>query len=215
MRRRIVQVLFFLSLTLFISGLASAEAAGQADADKGVQLYQQGQYEEAAVHLMRALEAGVEPSQSSDLWTILGNTFDSMDEYPSAIKCHKRALEINPKSYVAWTNLGAVYRHNDSYPEARECYQKALELNPEYPEAHASLGALYIFEGQPEKGLESLQKAIALNDSQAVSHANIAVAYAKLGRFEEAQESLKRATSLGYPNGSVIQGLIDAEKESR
>jgi tetratricopeptide (TPR) repeat protein len=201
----------FLSL-LFLTSFALADPAGQADADKGVELYQQRRYKESIQYLEKALKAGVNSAQESDLWTIVGNGYDALDQYPQAMAAHQKALEVNPQSYIAWTNLGATYRHNGNYPEARNCYLKSLEFNPNYPEAHASLGALYVFEGDPENAVKSLERALELNDSLPVTHANIAVAYAKLGRFEEAQASLDRANSLGYRNTATIQEMIDAEK---
>jgi tetratricopeptide (TPR) repeat protein len=201
----------FLSL-LVLTSLAFAQPAGQADADKGVELYKQRRYKESIQYIEKALKAGVATEQESDLWTIVGNGYDALEQYPQAIVAHEKALELDPQSFIAWTNLGATHRHNGNYPEARRCYQKALDINANYPEAHASLGALYIFEGEPEKAVASLEKALALDDSLPVTHANIAVAYAKLGRFAEAQTSLDKATSLGYRNTAVIQGMIDDEK---
>lgn len=206
--------LFFSTLlaTLLLTSLVLAEPSGQADADKGVQLYKQRRYAEAVQQLRSALGAGVDPAKESNLWTILGNAYDELDQYSEAIEAHKRALEIDPKSSVVWTNLGAVYRHDQNFTEARNCYLKALDLNPDYPEAHASLGALYIFENQPDKAIDSLQRALELDSSLPVTHANIAVAYAKVGRFAEAQAALDKATSMGYRNTATIQNLIDQEK---
>jgi Flp pilus assembly protein TadD len=207
------QIFNLLISLLFLTGIAIAEsAAGQADADKGVQLYQQRSFKQSIEYLEKGLAAGVDADMESDLWTILGNAYDELDQYTEAIAAHKKALSVDPRSYIAWTNLGAAYRHDGNYPEARSSYKEALALNSAYPEAHASLGALYVFEGEPEKAVESLEKALELDDTLPVTHANIAVAYAKLGRFSEAQMSLDKATSLGYRNTAIIQEMIDEEK---
>ena len=210
-RIRVSSIFLVLLLLLGCSG----PPEGQDKANKGVESYKTGDYQQAVDQLNAGLKAGVYQSQESDLWTILGNSYDELDEYEKAIEAHKKALEVDPEAYKAWTNLGAAYRHSKNYEDARKSYQKALELNPDYPEAHASLGALYIFENEPKLAVESLEKALELDDSLPVSHANIAVAYAKLGRFKDARKSLAKANSLGYQNGDVIEGLIEDEKKAR
>jgi tetratricopeptide (TPR) repeat protein len=212
LRRHALPLLVALTILFFTS---CQLPEGQKLADKGVKSYTSGQYQQAVEQLKSGLKAGVYPTQESDLWTILGNSYDELDQYEQAIEAHKKALELDPESFKAWTNLGAAYRHSDNYDEARKSYQKALELNPDYAEAYASLGALYIFEDEPKMAVESLEKALKLDDTLPVSHANIAVAYAKLGRFDDAEKALAKANSLGYANGDVIQGMIDQEKAAR
>ncbi len=62
---------------------------------------------------------------NSILWYLLGYT----QEGPEAIRCLKKALEINPKYINAWILLGDIYRDNNDSQEANRCYKKILEID--------------------------------------------------------------------------------------
>lgn len=176
---------------------------------QGVSAFNRGDYAQAAALLEKSLKAGLDKYKDYQIYTILGNTYNSLDQFEKAIQAHRRSLALNPNYHVAWVNLGIVYRLMGDYGEAEKCYLKALSLEPDYAELHASLGALYIFKGETEKAVNSLEKSIKLDPHLAVAFGNLALAYAMANRFEEAQATLKRATILGYKNSAVIQERID------
>jgi tetratricopeptide (TPR) repeat protein len=207
-----------------IIGAASEPALGQAPrsqgkgdraADRGIALYNDGDYRAAALALDSALAAGVSKYAREQIYTILGNTFNELDRFEDAIVAHRKAIAINARYHEAWVNLGIVYRLQGDYDQAESCYLKALALAPNYAELHASLGALYIFKDEPKKAILSLKRAIALNRQLPVAHANLATAYAMNGEFEEADASLRRAIVLGYKNGPTVRERIDELKATR
>ena len=200
---------------LFLSACGAPAQPGAASAEKGVQAYTKGDYNGAIKDIQAGLNAGVSEEIKSDLWTIMGNSYDQLGKAEEAVAAHEKSIELDPKSAKAWTNLGATYRRMGDFEKAESSYQKALEVDPNYPEAHASIGALYIFQGKTEASITSLEKAIALQKDLVVAHANIAIAYASAGRFEEAEASLAKANSQGYPNGQAIRSMIDDIKSKK
>lgn len=206
--------LCFLTL-LFLSSCGPPAQPGAASAEKGVQAYTKGDYNGAIKEIQAGLNAGVSEEIKSDLWTIMGNSYDQIGKTEEAVAAHEKAIELDPKSAKAWTNLGATYRRTGDFEKAESSYQKALEIDPNYPEAHASIGALYIFQGKTEESITSLEKAIFLQNDLAVAHANIAIAYASSGKFEQAEASLTKANSLGYPNGQALRAMLDDIKSKQ
>lgn len=203
-------VLLLLPVVLF--GCSNNADNGDEYASRGIDAYEAGRYDEAIVELEQAIEAGVTRHDIEEVYTILGNTYDSLDLYDKAIEAHEKALELNPDFFQAWVNLGITYRHQGDLDRAEESYNKALTLEPDYAELHASIGALDIFKGEPEKAIVALERAIELDSQLAVAHSNLALAYAMVGRFEEAEASLQQAIVLGYENPTVIQDRIDSLK---
>jgi tetratricopeptide (TPR) repeat protein len=218
MSRNLIALQIAATLTICV---ASEPALGQAPrgqgkgdraADRGIALYNDGDYHAAALALDSALAAGLSKYPREQIYTILGNSLNELDRFDEAIGAHRKAIAINARYHEAWVNLGIVYRLQGDYEQAESCYLKALALAPNYAELHASLGALYIFKDEPKKAILSLRRAIALNRQLPVAHANLALASAMNGEFEEAEASLKRAIALGYKNGPTVQGRIDELK---
>ena len=188
---------------------------GDGAASRGIALYEQRQYEAAAVALDTAIAGGVSKYSLEQVYTILGNTLNELNRFEEAIAAHRKAIDINPRFHEAWVNLGVVYRLRGDYEQAEACYLKALAIAPNYAQLHASLGALYIFKDEPAKAVPSLERAIALDQQLPVAHANLAIAYAMAGKFDEAESALRRAIVLGYRNGPTVRARIDALKATR
>lgn len=189
-------------------GDAVRSAAGDAYADRGFRLYQEGKYDESLQQLQQALQQGVKRYSLEEVHTGIGNTLNELGRLDEAVKAHEKALQINPRFHKAWVNLGIVYRLQSKFDDAERCYMKALELKPDYAELHASLGALLIFQDKSKEAILALEKAIALDPQLAVSHANLALALATVGRFDEAEQSLQRAVIRGYRNSAILKKRI-------
>jgi tetratricopeptide (TPR) repeat protein len=201
---------------LFLSAAITAcdtdEGSGDVHASLGIEAYQAGRYDEGIAELQQAIEGEVSRYDLEEVYTVLGNSYDTLDLYNEAIDAYEKAIELNPDYYKAWVNLGITYRHIGDLDQAEEKYKKALSIEPDYAELHASIGALYIFKAEPELAIESLERSIELDSQVAVAHSNLALAYAMNGRFEEAEASLHQATVLGYDNWTVMQERIESLK---
>ena len=73
-------------------------------------------------------------------WRLLGLIESTYDE---AIRCWRKAVEINPDYAVAWYNMGDAYDEKGDYDEAIRCYRKAVEINPDYAVAWYNMGFAY------------------------------------------------------------------------
>jgi len=80
----------------------------------------------------------------------------------------KRALELNPRLYVAHVDLGYLCVKRGDFECAKDHYRQALEINPDRAETNGSLGTCELLELKPEAAKPLLEKAVKL--SQNVSH---------------------------------------------
>ncbi|MCG9791860.1 tetratricopeptide repeat protein [Flavobacterium algicola] len=92
MKNYLYLLLFFVSQSFF----------GQANFDKGNDLYQKGQYKEAAVAYENILKSG---KQSADLYYNLANSYYKLNQVAPAIYNYEKALILNPDDIDIANNL--------------------------------------------------------------------------------------------------------------
>jgi tetratricopeptide (TPR) repeat protein len=184
--------------------------SGDRSVDRGIELYEAGEYRAAAEAFSEAIEQGVSSYELAVVYTCLGNAYNELEDRDRAVTAHEKALELDPTLHEAWVNLGVVHRLRGDFDSAEAAYGKALELAPDYAELHASLGSLYIHQEKYAQALVHLEQAVELDGTLPVAWGNLALGYATVGRFEEARSTLKKAVVIGYHNGPLIQERIDA-----
>ena len=189
-------------------------ASADEDFQRGMELYQQRQFEHAIPHFQMMLAKPLSKQTRSNMLTIIGNCHYELDELQLALAYHDRAIQEDPTNERAHTNKGIVYRLLGEYEAAEACYQEALKLAPQYAELHGSLGTLAMVQGKHEKAIRYLQQSIELDGTHPVAHSNLALAYASVGRFDDAEAELQLAIDLGYHQEDAIRRRIDALRAS-
>ncbi len=150
-----------------------------------LQLYQQGNYAEAA-HLgervLAILEKALGPDHP-DTATALNNLAllsQNMGEYAKALPLHQRALAIrekvlgpdHPDTAVTLNNLALLHQSMGEYAQALPLYQRALAiqekiLGPDHLDTATSfnnLGGLYYSMGDYAQALPLHQRALAIRE---------------------------------------------------
>ena len=183
---------------------------GDKHAKKGIQFFDQGDFENAIKEIETALKMGTEVYPQHELWAILARVFNQIDKNDEAIEACQKAVTLNRAYAPALNNMGIAYRNKGDHVEAEKCYLEAINIDPDYVYAHTSLGDLYIQMGKPIEAIKTLEWAIKIMPNFNVSHANLALAYAMVGDFEKANISLKQAIALGYKPWKVISDRIQA-----
>ena len=183
MKKLVIPFISILFLSLLVSCTSLLGGSGDASAMKGVELYQDGKYEEAIEALNDAVKNGTDKYEQSEVYSVLGGCYLELSDYEKAIEAYKTSLEEDSTSVSGWVNLGVAYRQNGDLTDAEDCYIKALDIDPEYAELRSSLGTLYIIKNEPEKAVVEFDKAIELNPTLAVAHGNAALAYSIIGDF--------------------------------
>jgi tetratricopeptide (TPR) repeat protein len=194
---------------LVLLGLNSCSILGDINLENAREAYSSGEYPKAIGYFQEALNYGTSQLGPEEIYTMMGNTYNAMDQLEKALEYHEKALDINPNFHNALVNKGIVHRLRGEYDKAEESYKKALWIEPNYPELHASLGALYIVQDQAQAAVDALEKAILLDNTLPVAHSNLAIALAMLGRFDEAEKAILTAEGYAYPNGAIIRQRIE------
>ena len=90
-------------------------------------------------------------------WTFLGDIYEEDRKYPRALKCYRKAVEINEKNFIAWFHQGKILDDKQKkHEDADKCYRKALEAKADPPPELA----LRLAEVNDEKALDRLEEAL-------------------------------------------------------
>lgn len=133
---------------------------------------------------------------SSQAWCALGNSFSLARETDKALKCFKRAIQLNPTSPYAHTLQAHEHINNDAYETARECFEKALRVDRFHYNAWYGLGMVYMRLGAADEAETHFLRATSINAGNIVLICCVGMIYEKKGRHAEALEQYKKACEL-------------------
>lgn len=110
------------------AGPASDRQRAQQANDRGLQLYREKQYDEAAVQFTEALKLRPDFAQAANN---LGFVYYRQQRYAEAARWLENTLKIDPSRAVAHLNLGDAYFHAGDKTKAKQAYTTYLALQPQ------------------------------------------------------------------------------------
>ncbi|HDS1124560.1 TPA: polysaccharide deacetylase family protein [Stenotrophomonas maltophilia] len=110
------------------AGPASDRQRAQQANDRGLQLYREKQYDEAAAQFAEALKLRPDFAQAANN---LGFVYYRQQRYAEAARWLENTLKIDPSRAVAYINLGDAYFNAGDKPKARQAYTTYLALQPQ------------------------------------------------------------------------------------
>lgn len=97
--------------------------------DLGMLLFEQQDYSEAARHLAKAAELGVD---EAPLYNFLGISYSRTSRLAEAIKSYQRALKLDPNLAEAHLNLAYAYQRLGRRDSSRKEYQAACKMDEKF-----------------------------------------------------------------------------------
>ena len=178
---------------------------------KGAQLHQAGQVQEAEAIYRRVLDINPNHADANHLRGVL---LFQVGNHAQAVELISRAIAMAPDQPIYHNNLGAVLKELGRPDDALASYRRALAIKPDYGEAHDNLGIVLADSGRLEEAVASYHKALAIKPDHAETHNNLGIALASSGRLDDAVASYGRALALrpdvaeAHRNlGNVLQKL--------
>ncbi len=168
--------------------------------DAATQLYNQGQYAQAAA----AYEKAESFAKGKNMNVVLSRAADSYDkakQYPQAVAAYQKAIGNDPSNGQLVNSLGNVYAHMGNTQQAVQEFQKAAQVDPPHAaEYDFNMGAVMLNTGKMDEAADGFQKS-----AQADPNYRGGEAY-----FREAQALLNKATT--GANGKVVPapGTVEA-----
>lgn len=110
------------------AGPASDRQRAQQANDRGLQLYREKRYDEAAAQFAEALKLRPDFAQAANN---LGFVYYRQQRYAEAARWLENTLKIDPSRAVAHLNLGDAYFHAGDKVKAKQAYTTYLALQPQ------------------------------------------------------------------------------------
>lgn len=105
---------------------------------------------------------------SPESWCALGNCFSLQRDHDQALKCFKRATQLNPKLAYAYTLQGHEHVSNEEYEKALVSYRCAVAADSRHYNAWYGLGKVYEKMGKYDVAEKHFRTATKINPTNAV-----------------------------------------------
>ncbi len=193
--------------------LAAAGFAQISDYDRGVALFQKGEYAAAIPFLTRATQARPEDAQA---WKALGVAYAAQSLYREAEPAFHRACDLNPKLEDACYYYGRALYALDRYAPSLEVLEAAANRQPNAWRIRLGIAQALEAVGRSDEAEKSFRKAVALcRDSDPGPGVALGLFLVRQGRFREAtsplEEVLKRFPNSADAHIHLGRALLEAE----
>jgi len=121
-------------------------------------------------------------------WCVAGNCFSLQTEHDQAIRCFRRAVQLDSSFVYAYTLIAHEYAATDKFDKAAEMFQTALRIDPRHYNAWWGLGNIYYRQEEYQNAMYHFQKAVNINSGNAVLRTSLGMACQCLGQKARALE---------------------------
>ena len=157
--------------------------------------------------------------QSPQAWCAVGNSFSLQRDHDQALKCFKRATQIEPTFAYAHTLQGHEYVANEEYDKAMLAYRASITAENRHYNAWYGLGRVYEKQGRYGVAEHHYRTAQSINPTNAVLLTCIGVMLEKqknlkaaLVKYSEACQLSERGTLWRFKKAQVLVALGQPER---
>jgi len=105
---------------------------------------------------------------SPEAWCTLGNSFSLHREHDQALKCFKRATQLDPRFSYAFTLQGHEHMANEDYEKALQAYRRSLAADNRHYNGWYGLGKVYEKLGKHDVAEKHYRAAASINPTNGV-----------------------------------------------
>jgi tetratricopeptide (TPR) repeat protein len=153
-------------------------------------LFKDGYFDEAVVHLQKAIRMGPRHMES---YGALAKVLYEEGRIDETIAVCKKRLSIGKPDPAIYHRLGMAYARKDAVIPAIQSFKESLRLDPDSVSTHENLARLVMGLKNPDAAIWNLAGAIQLNPNIALTHFDLARALKSKGRTEEAITHFREA----------------------
>ncbi|WYZ40053.1 hypothetical protein EsH8_IV_000394 [Colletotrichum jinshuiense] len=141
---------------------------------------------------------------SPQAWCALGNAWSLAREHELALRCFKRATQLNPKFAYAFTLQGHEHVANEEYEKALSAFRKAVAADRRHYNAYYGIGQVFEKLGNYEKAYVHFHTASDINPTNAVLICRIGAILERQKQMMAALQFYSKATDLA-PRAAVVR----------
>lgn len=196
----------FVFTVLFSTGCSNNQKAVTLYVD-AVMLNDMAETNQAVSKLNEATTAN---PKFSIAYSLLGQIYQQMNDYPKSVTAYEKATSINKWSYRDYLNLGKVYQAMQKFNSAVKAYVRATEIKPDAAPAHLGAAESYYELKDYKNALKYGKRASQLDPNQAQVMQVLGNIYDAQKDYEQAIASYKRALELNSNQPKVMNSLAQA-----
>lgn len=161
----------------------------------GNELYDKGNYTEAATQYFKATKSASGDLQRAFAWFNLGNCQVQARAYNKAVVAYRRSIEEAPNFSRGYQILGDVFYTIGAIPDAVVAYRRLAELEETSAHAQQMLGECALKVGDITEALRHLDAAVKIEPDLPDLYLAMAQAYAEIRDYGQAEKVLQEALS--------------------
>lgn len=105
---------------------------------------------------------------SPEAWCTIGNAFSLQRDHDQALKCFKRATQLDPRFAYGYTLQGHEHIVNEKFDDALAAYRRAVSVDQRHYNGWYGLGKVYEKLGQVTMAEKHYRAAASINPKNAV-----------------------------------------------
>jgi serine/threonine protein kinase/Flp pilus assembly protein TadD len=176
----------------------------------GVAFFDQGNYDQALVHLLKVKELA--PHLAKVRWN-LGQALRLKGRWDEAIREYREAVRLGSTNPEAHYSLAKALADRGQLAEAEAEYREIIRRNPAEYRARADLSVLLEKRGQWREAEEQLRRALDTKPDSAGLHRHLGTRLRLQKRFREAEHELREAVRLDPKDGEAHNHLGGALRD--
>lgn len=166
----------------------AADNAATAHGKKGVDMAQQGAFDQAIGEFTEAIKlAPTDPRFYRDR----GGVYLTTKRFQEAAADFSKAVELAPKDYAGYSLRGAAESELLQLDQALVDLNKALELKPNDPQTLERRGLVYYRQKNYQASLDDYNNALSQNPTSSLGLSRRADTFVALNQFDKAQVDLE------------------------
>ena len=134
--------------------------------------------------------------QSPQAWCAVGNSFSLQRDHDQAIKCFKRATQLDPTFAYAYTLQGHEHLSNEEYDKAMSAFRASITAENRHYNAWYGLGRVFEKQGKWPQAEQHYRTANDINENNAVLITCIGVMLEKQKNLRAALAQYNKACQL-------------------
>lgn len=142
---------------------------------------------------------------SPQAWCAVGNSFSLQRDHDQALKCFKRATQIDPKFAYAFTLQGHEHVANEEYDKALSAYRSSITAENRHYNAWYGLGKVFEKQGKYAFAEQHYRTAASINPTNAVLVCCIGNILEKLKNPKAALIQYSRACELSSDKNALCR----------
>ncbi|ORX73513.1 TPR-like protein [Anaeromyces robustus] len=130
----------------------------------------------------------------------VGNCFSLKQDHDSALKCFKRAIQVDPTFHYAYTLAGHEYLANEDLEKAENFFRQAIRLDARHYNAWYGLGYLFYRQEKYQLAEFHYRKAQKINQGNPLLICYIGMVFQKMNKNQEALTMYNLAQEVAKDN---------------